>query len=72
MLQPIPIERYAPAHMVKLRRKSEAKEESKQKEEGNCEWRYGPAAYWYERYGVNPDGSEFDYGFKLINQVSQK
>ena len=30
-----------------------------------CEWRSGPAALWYEMLGVNEDGSNLDYGFKL-------
>ena len=30
-----------------------------------CEWRYGPAALWYELLGVSEDGSNLDYGFKL-------
>lgn len=28
-------------------------------------WRYGPAALWYEMLGVNEDGSDLDYGFKV-------
>lgn len=28
-------------------------------------WRYGPAALWYEMLGVNEDGSNLDYGFKV-------
>ena len=30
-----------------------------------CEWRNGPAALWYEMLGVNEDGTNLDYGFKL-------
>ena len=30
-----------------------------------CEWRYGPAALWYELLGVSEDGSDLDYGFRL-------
>ena len=30
-----------------------------------CEWRHGPAALWYEMLGVNEDGSNLEYGFKL-------
>lgn len=29
------------------------------------EWRHGPAALWYEMLGVNEDGSNLDYGFKV-------
>jgi len=30
-----------------------------------CQWRHGPAALWYEMLGVNEDGTDLDYGFKL-------
>ena len=30
-----------------------------------CQWRHGPAALWYEMLGVNEDGTNLDYGFKL-------
>ncbi|CAH3126773.1 unnamed protein product [Porites lobata] len=30
-----------------------------------CQWRHGPAALWYEMLGVNEDGKNLDYGFKL-------
>lgn len=30
-----------------------------------CEWRNGPAALWYEMLGVNEDGTNLDYGFKI-------
>ena len=30
-----------------------------------CEWRHGPAALWYEMLGVDEDGTNLDYGFKL-------
>ena len=40
------------------------------KEEGKmCAWRHGPAALWYEMLGVNEDGTNLDYGFKLKEQV---
>lgn len=29
------------------------------------QWRHGPAALWYEMLGVNEDGTNLDYGFKL-------
>ena len=29
------------------------------------EWRYGPAALWYDMLGVPDNGEGFDYGFKL-------
>ena len=29
------------------------------------EWRYGPAALWYDMLGVPESGEGFDYGFKL-------
>ena len=29
------------------------------------EWRYGPAALWYDMLGVPENGQDFDYGFKL-------
>ena len=29
------------------------------------EWRYGPAALWYDMLGVPENPSHFDYGFKL-------
>nr|CAB3266786.1 transcription initiation factor TFIID subunit 1-like [Phallusia mammillata] len=31
------------------------------------EWRYGPAALWYDMLGVPETGEGFDYGFKLKN-----
>ena len=31
----------------------------------SCEWRYGPASLWYEMLGVNEEGTDLDYGFKL-------
>ena len=30
-----------------------------------AEWRYGPAALWYDMLGVPESGEGFDYGFKL-------
>lgn len=30
-----------------------------------AEWRYGPAQLWYDMLGVSEDGSNFNYGFKL-------
>lgn len=30
-----------------------------------AEWRYGPAALWYDMLGVPENGEGFDYGFKL-------
>lgn len=38
-------------------------------EEKICAWRHGPAALWYEMLGVNEDGTNLDYGFKLKDQV---
>jgi transcription initiation factor TFIID subunit 1 len=37
-----------------------------------CAWRRGPAALWYEMLGVNEDGTNLDYGFKLKEQVFQQ
>ncbi|XP_046853130.1 transcription initiation factor TFIID subunit 1-like isoform X2 [Xenia sp. Carnegie-2017] len=34
-----------------------------------CAWRHGPAAFWYEMLGVDDDGSNLDYGFKLKDKV---
>lgn len=33
------------------------------------QWRHGPAALWYEMLGVNEDGSNLDYGFKIKEVV---
>ena len=38
-------------------------------EEKVCAWRHGPAAFWYEMLGVDDDGSNLDYGFKLKDKV---
>lgn len=35
------------------------------KHEDVAEWRYGPAALWYDMLGVPENGQDFDYGFKL-------
>ena len=40
-----------------------------EEEEKMCAWRHGPAALWYEMMGVDDDGTNLDYGFKLANQV---
>lgn len=37
----------------------------KEEERKLCAWRHGPAALWYEMLGVNEDGTDLDYGFKL-------
>eukprot|EP00794_Sanderia_malayensis_P006796 gene6796-7562_t len=65
MLEDIPIELYAPAHLIQKRQKNEVTEDDKEKQIVNCEWRYGPAEYWYNYYNVRNDGANFDYGFKL-------
>ncbi|CAB3979442.1 transcription initiation factor TFIID subunit 1 isoform X2 [Paramuricea clavata] len=39
-------------------------------EEKMCAWRHGPAALWYEMLGVNEDGTNLDYGFKLKEQIN--
>lgn len=52
-----------------------AKKSSNQSGSGNAlnakskipEWRYGPAALWYDMLGVPETGEGFDYGFKLKN-----
>jgi transcription initiation factor TFIID subunit 1 len=41
----------------------------KEEERKMCAWRHGPAALWYEMLGVNEDGTNLDYGFKLKEQV---
>lgn len=41
----------------------------KEEEKKVCAWRYGPAALWYEMLGVNEDGTNLDYGFKLKEDV---
>ncbi|XP_034034553.1 transcription initiation factor TFIID subunit 1 isoform X3 [Thalassophryne amazonica] len=35
-----------------------------------AEWRYGPAQLWYDMLGVPEDGSNFNYGFKLKEELS--
>ncbi|XP_048585830.1 transcription initiation factor TFIID subunit 1 isoform X2 [Nematostella vectensis] len=42
-------------------------------EEANraCEWRYGPAALWYEMLGVSEDGSDLDYGFRVKEEKDE-
>uniref|UniRef100_A0A8C4ITH0 Transcription initiation factor TFIID subunit 1 n=1 Tax=Dicentrarchus labrax TaxID=13489 RepID=A0A8C4ITH0_DICLA len=37
-----------------------------------AEWRYGPAQLWYDMLGVSEDGSNFNYGFKLKEDQSNK
>lgn len=37
-----------------------------------AEWRYGPAQLWYDMLGVYEDGSNFSYGFKLKEQMSDE
>ncbi|XP_067404031.1 transcription initiation factor TFIID subunit 1 isoform X5 [Emydura macquarii macquarii] len=37
-----------------------------------AEWRYGPAQLWYDMLGIPEDGSGFDYGFKLKEQVREQ
>uniref|UniRef100_A0A8C8RWJ7 Transcription initiation factor TFIID subunit n=1 Tax=Pelusios castaneus TaxID=367368 RepID=A0A8C8RWJ7_9SAUR len=37
-----------------------------------AEWRYGPAQLWYDMLGIAEDGSGFDYGFKLKEQVREQ
>ncbi|KAJ7383773.1 Transcription initiation factor TFIID subunit 1 [Desmophyllum pertusum] len=37
-----------------------------------CEWRNGPAALWYEMLGVNEDGTNLDYGFKLKEKTEDE
>ena len=41
----------------------------KEEEKKVCAWRHGPAALWYEMLGVNEDGTNLDYGFKLREDV---
>lgn len=41
----------------------------KEEEKKVCAWRHGPAALWYEMLGVNEDGTNLDYGFKLKEDV---
>ncbi len=65
MLEDIPIELYAPAHLIQKRQKNEEAGKDNEKNDIDCQWRYGPAAYWYDHYDVKNDGSNFDYGFKL-------
>lgn len=65
MLDDIPIELYAPAHMIQKRQLRNVSKEKTEHLNIDCEWRYGPASYWYDRYDVPSDGSNFDYGFKL-------
>lgn len=65
MLEDIPIELYAPAHMIQKRQFRNVSKEKTEKQNVNFEWRYGPALYWYDHYGVPADGLNFDYGFKL-------
>ncbi|XP_058482755.1 transcription initiation factor TFIID subunit 1 isoform X7 [Solea solea] len=36
-----------------------------------AEWRYGPAQLWYDMLGIPEDGSNFNYGFKLKDLVSE-
>lgn len=33
-----------------------------------AEWRYGPAQLWYDMLGVPEDGSNFTYGFRLLEE----
>uniref|UniRef100_A0A8C3B552 Transcription initiation factor TFIID subunit n=1 Tax=Cyclopterus lumpus TaxID=8103 RepID=A0A8C3B552_CYCLU len=37
-----------------------------------AEWRYGPAQLWYDMLGVSEDGSNFNYGFKLKEEQTNK
>uniref|UniRef100_A0A4W6FV09 Transcription initiation factor TFIID subunit n=1 Tax=Lates calcarifer TaxID=8187 RepID=A0A4W6FV09_LATCA len=37
-----------------------------------AEWRYGPAQLWYDMLGIPEDGSNFNYGFKLKENQSNK
>ncbi|XP_067949949.1 transcription initiation factor TFIID subunit 1-like [Watersipora subatra] len=41
-----------------------AKDSSSGKEGGSVSWRYGPAQYWYDLYGVDPNATTYDYGLK--------
>ncbi|KAK3100550.1 hypothetical protein FSP39_021637 [Pinctada imbricata] len=55
--------------MKPILQQSESGPEVKGPEEENRSkippWRYGPAQYWYDLYGVDEYGENFDYGFKL-------
>ena len=64
-MEDIPIESYAPAHMIQKRKQKDVNKDTIEQKSVNCEWRHGPASYWYDRFGVKSDGSNFDYGFKL-------
>lgn len=33
------------------------------------EWRFGPAKVWYDMLGVPTDGSQLNYGFKVMVSV---
>uniref|UniRef100_A0A4W6FVX4 Transcription initiation factor TFIID subunit n=1 Tax=Lates calcarifer TaxID=8187 RepID=A0A4W6FVX4_LATCA len=37
-----------------------------------AEWRYGPAQLWYDMLGIPEDGSNFNYGFKLKENQSNR
>ena len=65
ILEDIPIELYAPSHMIQKQQLREVGKDATEKQIVNCEWRYGPASYWYDRYNVPNDCADFDYGFKL-------
>ena len=69
MLEDIPIELYAPAHMIQKRQHSDVNKEKAEQQSVSCEWRYGPASYWYDHYNAPNDGSKFDYGFKLKEEM---
>ncbi len=46
--------------------KTETQEESGQENRASTiEWRYGPAQLWYDMLGVDENGENFDYGFRL-------
>ena len=34
-----------------------------------ADWRYGPAQLWYDMLEVPAMGQDFDYGFKLKDEV---
>lgn len=36
-----------------------------------ADWRFGPAQMWYNMLGVPETGEGFNYGFKLIEKVSE-
>ncbi|KAG7282696.1 hypothetical protein CRUP_017622 [Coryphaenoides rupestris] len=36
-----------------------------------AEWRYGPAQLWYDMLGVPEDGSNFTYGFRLLEEHAE-